>query len=483
MSSGELGTRGSASTKKTSASSSSSDFSKTAGFYGITTIDTDTAVKDSVAPIIESVEGADSIPKKINTYAVIARLDAYKPQRQKHYPDCPGTKIVNGEPFENPCTRKPTYGKEGPIHSHWKPDSSATKCLNCKTNFTLLRRKHHCRRCGYIFCSDCLTQTANLTLIASFERPHCHCSVHNDDPVSGFVNSSHSISTSESNPNPNSSEPPAHETDDEARSSSDASHNNTQSIDSALSSSLSSTPSSVNSQTIVTPNPRRARSPAAGLTENLRNMNLSRPNSRLANISNSPLPGLHRNLSHLSNVLTLSNVNSNTSTSSVLATTNNDMSSYNPSTANVSTAATIANSIKSATSTSTDSTINKNTTTSTTQTSRSSTTHCPVATKAMSSDYAIDCKVCPSCHEAYLNFLKSGLTHEITVSEVETGGHINEFKALVKKVMSGEIDLDEEPEDDVPEDVEDDATVNASNDSPELSDHHKDQGGWDWSTF
>ncbi|GME87186.1 unnamed protein product [Ambrosiozyma monospora] len=68
MSSGELGTRGSASTKKTSASSSSSDFSKTAGFYGITTIDTDTAVKDSVAPIIESVEGADSIPKKINTY-------------------------------------------------------------------------------------------------------------------------------------------------------------------------------------------------------------------------------------------------------------------------------------------------------------------------------------------------------------------------------------------------------------------------------
>ena len=37
----------------------------------------------------------------------------------------------------------------------WLPDSSASNCYNCEKNFTALRRKHHCRYCGYIFCSKC----------------------------------------------------------------------------------------------------------------------------------------------------------------------------------------------------------------------------------------------------------------------------------------------------------------------------------------
>lgn len=41
--------------------------------------------------------------------------------------------------------------------NNWVPDDSVDKCLNCKISFGIITpRKHHCRLCGYIFCSDCL---------------------------------------------------------------------------------------------------------------------------------------------------------------------------------------------------------------------------------------------------------------------------------------------------------------------------------------
>lgn len=37
----------------------------------------------------------------------------------------------------------------------WLPDYSSTNCYKCEKSFNALRRKHHCRYCGYIFCSNC----------------------------------------------------------------------------------------------------------------------------------------------------------------------------------------------------------------------------------------------------------------------------------------------------------------------------------------
>lgn len=37
----------------------------------------------------------------------------------------------------------------------WIPDNNSEKCKNCQTQFSYLTRKHHCRRCGHIFCSAC----------------------------------------------------------------------------------------------------------------------------------------------------------------------------------------------------------------------------------------------------------------------------------------------------------------------------------------
>jgi len=37
----------------------------------------------------------------------------------------------------------------------WVSDEDVTHCHKCTAEFTLLRRKHHCRLCGNIFCNGC----------------------------------------------------------------------------------------------------------------------------------------------------------------------------------------------------------------------------------------------------------------------------------------------------------------------------------------
>ncbi len=37
----------------------------------------------------------------------------------------------------------------------WIPDAVSSDCYSCQAKFTTIRRKHHCRMCGQIFCSKC----------------------------------------------------------------------------------------------------------------------------------------------------------------------------------------------------------------------------------------------------------------------------------------------------------------------------------------
>ena len=37
----------------------------------------------------------------------------------------------------------------------WIPDELVNTCFSCSQTFNLIRRRHHCRRCGYIFCHQC----------------------------------------------------------------------------------------------------------------------------------------------------------------------------------------------------------------------------------------------------------------------------------------------------------------------------------------
>ncbi|CBK21583.2 uncharacterized protein [Blastocystis hominis] len=35
------------------------------------------------------------------------------------------------------------------------PDEVCLSCYGCQQKFTVIRRRHHCRICGQVFCSDC----------------------------------------------------------------------------------------------------------------------------------------------------------------------------------------------------------------------------------------------------------------------------------------------------------------------------------------
>jgi FYVE zinc finger len=45
----------------------------------------------------------------------------------------------------------------------WVPDAAAKACFLCEKPFhTLLRRRHHCRKCGACVCHDCSKSTAHI---------------------------------------------------------------------------------------------------------------------------------------------------------------------------------------------------------------------------------------------------------------------------------------------------------------------------------
>jgi hypothetical protein len=54
------------------------------------------------------------------------------------------------------CTVKPR------TPSTWIPDARVRRCFGCNTAFTTLRRKHHCRGCGRIFCNACTSYRMSI---------------------------------------------------------------------------------------------------------------------------------------------------------------------------------------------------------------------------------------------------------------------------------------------------------------------------------
>lgn len=44
----------------------------------------------------------------------------------------------------------------------WIEDSDAASCFRCRTEFSTMRRRHHCRACGQIFCHACSSKQAPI---------------------------------------------------------------------------------------------------------------------------------------------------------------------------------------------------------------------------------------------------------------------------------------------------------------------------------
>ncbi|KNB42706.1 hypothetical protein JH06_3735, partial [Blastocystis sp. subtype 4] len=55
----------------------------------------------------------------------------------------------------------------------WVPDSEAPRCTYCNDKFTFVRRRHHCRFCGYVFCSSCCNHYMTISSMGDDQRL-CH---------------------------------------------------------------------------------------------------------------------------------------------------------------------------------------------------------------------------------------------------------------------------------------------------------------------
>ncbi|EFA84103.1 pleckstrin domain-containing protein [Heterostelium album PN500] len=55
----------------------------------------------------------------------------------------------------------PTEENENEIRTKpiWLKDQMVKACMHCSSSFTMTRRRHHCRKCGKIYCNDCCPVT------------------------------------------------------------------------------------------------------------------------------------------------------------------------------------------------------------------------------------------------------------------------------------------------------------------------------------
>ena len=60
----------------------------------------------------------------------------------------------------NPLTRM--EGELGDTAPVWIPDQRVTMCQVCSNEFTLVNRRHHCRACGKVVCSQCSANKAPI---------------------------------------------------------------------------------------------------------------------------------------------------------------------------------------------------------------------------------------------------------------------------------------------------------------------------------
>jgi hypothetical protein len=73
--------------------------------------------------------------------------------------------------FDTPVFDEPVCDVP-PRHAMWMPDAATDACLKCTKPFTFLRRRHHCRACGLIFCAECAPRASNRAVIQGDDSPY-----------------------------------------------------------------------------------------------------------------------------------------------------------------------------------------------------------------------------------------------------------------------------------------------------------------------
>ena len=98
---------------------------------------------------------------------------------------------------------------------YWKPDDSSDACKACREKFSVVRRIHHCRQCGDLFCDSCTTVKMPIPSRGYTEpvRVCRQCVVvlrpdRQTKPLDGTATTSHRPAPSSNDPEPKTTQPP-----------------------------------------------------------------------------------------------------------------------------------------------------------------------------------------------------------------------------------------------------------------------------------
>lgn len=79
-----------------------------------------------------------------------------------------------------------SFSMDSRLPEDWERDADVSFCNACSKRFTLLVRKHHCRNCGMIFCSECSQQRCKI-VEKNYQTPvrvcaRCHFALTSGEP-------------------------------------------------------------------------------------------------------------------------------------------------------------------------------------------------------------------------------------------------------------------------------------------------------------
>lgn len=138
---------------------------------------------DSIDPTLQILP----TPKKRASYRPAAlRTNSHSRHRQYSLsssgsPNTPGTDARLSRTSTGASSTTTVSSSNQVTRRHWTPDSQVNVCSTCPTQFTLFERKHHCRRCGHIFCQQhssytiALSPTAEFSVTGIESRSCVHC--------------------------------------------------------------------------------------------------------------------------------------------------------------------------------------------------------------------------------------------------------------------------------------------------------------------
>lgn len=81
--------------------------------------------------------------------------------------------------------------------SSWIPNQAAFKCMRCLNKFTTTKRRHHCRKCGFLVCNSCSKQRAVIDHIHPTKKLRVCMRCHSEDKTSRVRGDSAGKSSSE----------------------------------------------------------------------------------------------------------------------------------------------------------------------------------------------------------------------------------------------------------------------------------------------